>query len=139
MSVLVTSPTKEISIEKIENIYLGKTIGELQAEVLSILESTKLATVSDVTFAIKNKRNVSYSAIASTLARLFQKRLIEREALPGPGGTKYRYSPGNDENIKRHVVEASLNRLVKAFGSEAYELMFFKLHSLGRLRHMDGN
>jgi predicted transcriptional regulator len=103
-----------------------KTIGKLEAEVLCILEFNKVATVSDIMIAIRLKRDVKYSTISSTLDRLYKKSLVDRKVLPGPGGIKYLYSPGNDKE-KREIVEASLERLTRAFGATAYDAIYRKL------------
>ena len=93
----------------------------------------KSATVSDITFAIRLDHNIMYSTVASTLSRLFKKSLIERKTLPGPGGTKYLYSPGKNEDVKRRIIEASLDRLFRAFGPDTFEEIYLKLHSAGSI------
>jgi predicted transcriptional regulator len=104
-----------------------ETVGKLEAEVLCMLGSRKVATVSEMTFAISLRHHVTYSTIASTLSRLYRKSLIERTTLPGPGGTKFLYSPGKDEDVKVKIVESSLERLVRAFGPETYGMIYRKL------------
>lgn len=104
-----------------------ETIGELEADVLSILESKKSATISDITLSVKLKRDVTYSTIATTLSRLHRKGLAERKPLVGPGGVKYLYTEGKDEDVKIEIVEASLTRLIRAFGPEIYEVIYTRV------------
>jgi len=92
-----------------------------------MLGSRKVATALEMMFAIRLRRDVTYSTIASTLSRLHRKSLIERTTLPGPGGTMYLYSPGRDEDVKVKIVESSLERLIRAFGPETYGMIYRKL------------
>jgi predicted transcriptional regulator len=103
-------------------------MGGLEAEVLNILESKERATVSDITLTIRLRRDFAYTTIAKTLDRLYKKRLVERRVLPGRGGAKYLYCRSKDEDTKRRIVEASIERLTRAFGSTAYYSMYKKMN-----------
>ncbi len=107
-----------------------ETIGELEAEVLCVVESKKQATVLEIVLEMKLKREVNYSTVSTTLSRLFKKNLVKRRALTGPGGLKYLYSQSKDTKMKREIVEASLERLTRAFGSTAYDAFYRKLYSI---------
>jgi predicted transcriptional regulator len=107
-----------------------KTVGELESEVLYIVMSKKAATISEITSTMRTKREIAYTTVSNTLSRLHKKSLIERNVISGPRGTKYVYSPGKDEDVKRKIVDASLERLVRAFGQEIYETMYVKLLTL---------
>jgi len=68
--------------------------------------------------------------VSTTLDRLYKKKLVERKALVGPGGTKYLFSLGRDEKRKMRIAEATLDRLTSAFGETAYSAIYKKLESL---------
>jgi len=105
-------------------------IGELESDVLEVLKSKGQATAADVMESLKENRNIAYTTVSTTLDRLFKKRLVERKAMPGPGGTKYLFSLGKDEKLKRKIVESTLDRITSAFGETAYSAIYRRLDSL---------
>jgi predicted transcriptional regulator len=105
-------------------------IGELESDVLEVLKSKGQATAADIMEVLQSRREIAYTTVSTTLDRLFRKRLVERKALPGPGGTKYLFSLGKDEKLKRKIVESTLDRLTGAFGETAYSAIYKKLDSL---------
>jgi predicted transcriptional regulator len=105
-------------------------IGELESDVLEVLKSKGKATAADVMEVLKEHREIAYTTVSTTLDRLYKKRLVERKALPGPGGMKYLFSLGKDERLQRKIVESTLDRLTSAFGQTAYSAIYKKLDSL---------
>jgi len=105
-------------------------IGELESVVLEVLKIKGQATATDVMEALKENREIAYTTVSTTLDRLYKKRLVERKALPGPGGTKYLFSLGKDEKLKRQIVESTLDRITNAFGETAYSAIYRRLDSL---------
>lgn len=105
-------------------------IGELESDVLEVLKAKGQATAAEVMDALKQNREIAYTTVSTTLDRLFKKRLVERKAMPGPGGTKYLFSLGKDEKIKKKIVESTLDRITNAFGETAYSAIYRKLDSL---------
>ena len=105
-------------------------IGELESDVLEVLKLKGQATASDVMEALKENRDIAYTTVSTTLDRLYKKRLVERKAMPGPGGTKYLFSLGKDEKLKRKIVESTLDRITSAFGETAYSAIYRRLDSL---------
>ena len=102
-------------------------IGELESDVLEVLKSKGQATAADIMEVLQQRREIAYTTVSTTLDRLFKKRLVERKALPGPGGTKYLFSLGKDEKLKRKIVESTIDRLTSAFGETAYSAIYKKL------------
>ena len=105
-------------------------IGELESDVLEVLKNNGQATASDVMQALHEKRDIAYTTVSTTLDRLYKKRLVDRKALPGPGGTRYLFSLGKDERLKRKIVESTLDRITGAFGDTAYSAIYRRLDSL---------
>jgi len=105
-------------------------IGELESDVLEVLKIRGQATAADVLESLQTKREIAYTTVSTTLDRLYKKRLVERKALPGPGGTKYLFSLGKDEKLKRQIVESTLDRITSAFGETAYSAIYRRLDSL---------
>ena len=105
-------------------------IGELESDVLEVLKAKGQATAADIMDVLQENREIAYTTVSTTLDRLFKKRLVERKAMPGPGGTKYLFSLGKDEKLKRKIVESTIDRLTSAFGETAYSAIYKKLDSL---------
>ena len=92
-----------------------ESIGELEAEVLEVL---------------RRSREIAYTTVSTTLDRLYRKKLLERKALVGPGGTRYLFGLCKDERRQAKIVEATIDRLTGAFGETAYSAIYKKLDSL---------
>ena len=105
-------------------------IGQLESDVLEVLKLKGQATAADVMEDLKENREIAYTTVSTTLDRLYKKRLVERKAMPGPGGTKYLFSIGKDEKLKRKIVESTLDRITSAFGETAYSAIYRRLDSL---------
>jgi predicted transcriptional regulator len=106
-------------------------IGELESDVLEILKGNGgQATASDVLNVLRKQRDVAYTTVSTTLDRLYRKRLLDRRALPGPGGTRYLFILGKDEKIKNKIVESTMERLTAAFGETAYSAIYKHLDDL---------
>jgi predicted transcriptional regulator len=106
-------------------------IGELESDVLEVLKSRGGdGTAADVLGELRKQREVAYTTVSTTLDRLFRKHLLERKALPGPGGTRYLFSLGKDEKVKSKIVESTMSRLTAAFGETAYSAIYKHLDEL---------
>lgn len=105
-------------------------VGELESDVLEALGKKGQATAGDITDVLQKRRDIAYTTVSTTLDRLFKKRLVNRKALPGPSGTKYLFSLGKDERLRRKMVESSIDRLTAAFGETAYSAIYKKLDVL---------
>jgi predicted transcriptional regulator len=111
------------------NRQLG-VIGELESDVLEVLKERGQASASDILEVLRSRRDIAYTTISTTLDRLHRKRLVDRKATPGPGGTRYLFSLGKDEKLKKKIVDSTLDRLTGAFGETAYSAIYQKLDSL---------
>ncbi|MGI0080721.1 MAG: BlaI/MecI/CopY family transcriptional regulator [Nitrososphaerales archaeon] len=105
-------------------------IGELEADVLRVLKEKEIASVSDVHSELQRSRQIAYTTVSTTLDRLYGKKLVERRAIRGPGGTKYLFYLGRNERAKIQMVEEAFDRLTKAFGETAYSALYKKLETL---------
>jgi predicted transcriptional regulator len=123
------SPFDIIKAAKEENNM--PVLGELESEVLEVIKSNGgQATASDVLGVLRKERDVAYTTVSTTLDRLYRKRLLERKAMPGPGGTKYLFTIGKDEKLKNKIVESTMDRLTAAFGETAYSAIYKHLDDL---------
>lgn len=93
-------------------------IGELEAEILSIVNHLGRATARDVLHLLMGKRDLAYTTTSTTLDRLYKKGLLRRKTQTGRGGTRFVYLPVERKKIRERVVGAVIGRLVRAFGSD---------------------
>jgi predicted transcriptional regulator len=105
-------------------------IGELESEILAVLKEKGSATAADVLEVLKDRRDMAYTTVSTTLDRLHKKNLVGRKALRGPGGTRYLFSASADEKRKTKIIESTLNRLTSAFGESAYSAIYKHLQTL---------
>jgi predicted transcriptional regulator len=105
-------------------------IGELESEVLSVLEQRGSSTASEVLDVLKDDREIAYTTVSTTLDRLYKKNLVGRKGLPGPGGIKYLFTVSGDQRLKNKIIEATLDRLTNAFGDAAYSAIYKQLQTL---------
>ncbi len=105
-------------------------VGELESDVLKALGKKGQATAGDITEVLQKRREIAYTTVSTTLDRLYKKRLVNRKALPGPSGTKYLFSLGTNERLKRRMVDLAIDRLTDAFGETAYSAIYKKLDVL---------
>jgi predicted transcriptional regulator len=106
------------------------SIGDLESRVLAVLKEKGPATAGDVLEVMRERREVAYTTISTTLDRLYKKNLVGRKALRGPGGTKYLFSVSGDDRLKSRIVERTLDRLTNAFGDTAYSAIYKHLQTL---------
>ncbi len=105
-------------------------IGELESDVLAVLEEKGSSTAGDVLDVLKENREIAYTTVSTTLDRLYKKNLVGRKALRGPGGTKYLFSLGGDQRQRNKIIESTLDRLTNAFGDAAYSAIYKQLQTL---------
>ena len=86
-------------------------IGFLEKELMEILWKMGKADARDVYEELRKKRRTTYSTINTTLVRLYEKGLLEREQIKSRGGFKYIYHPAKSkkEFEEKSVKETLLN------------------------------
>lgn len=108
----------------------GMEIGDLEAEVLRVLKSSGHASAGEVVERVQPDRIIAYTTASTTLDRLFRKGLVTRKAVAGKTGQKYVYSAVNDRGIEKRLVDASVSRLVDAFGPAVTSTIYDKLNEI---------
>ena len=89
--------------------------GELQVEVLRVLQVLGKGSTSDILHELKGKKP-AYTTVNTVLDRLHTSGLVQRSRAPGPGGMKYVYSPATGANVRTKIITETLHSLVNAFG-----------------------
>lgn len=91
-------------------------IGFLERELMEMLWSMGKADARDVYEAVRKKRKTTYSTISTTLVRLYEKGLLEREQIKSRGGFKYVYRPVKSKReFEETRVKETLLTLFKKF------------------------
>ncbi len=91
-------------------------IGFLERELMEMLWSMGKADARDVYEAVRKKRKTTYSTISTTLVRLYEKGLLEREQIKSRGGFKYVYHPAESKReFEENRVKETLLTLFKRF------------------------
>lgn len=106
-------------------------IGPLEAEVIRAVKDLKKASARDVSMYIEEDgKKVAYTTIATTLNRLFEKNFLKREDQPYKGGKRYFYRIAEDAKRTRMIVDASISRLVDAFGPSVVSAILESLEEI---------
>lgn len=92
-------------------------IGPLEVEVIKAVKKLKKASARDVVRCFEDSGNkIAYTTVATTLTRLFEKNFLKRNHRSYKGGKQYFYYFSGNARKTRKIVDASISRLVDAFG-----------------------
>lgn len=95
---------------------------ELEAEIMDIVWSRRLRrfAVSDVLAVLKKRREVAYTTVMTTVARLHDKGLLSRER----DGKRYLYAPcGNREEFLQATAREVFESLGTSAGRESLAML----------------
>lgn len=91
-------------------------IGFLEEELMEMLWKMGKADARDVYEEMRKKRRTTYSTISTTLVRLYEKGLLEREKIKSRGGFKYVYRPTESKRkFEENSVKETLLDLFRKF------------------------
>ena len=96
-------------------------LSPLESDILKILWRKKKSKVRDVYKKLVHQKKVALTSVAVLLDRLHKKGFVKREISHGKGGFHYIYFPTypTEQNFHRHIIEKSIDQLMKSFGSTA--------------------
>lgn len=96
---------------------ITKVLGPLEAEIMQVVWQLNQATVSDVHKVLRDRREIAYTTVMTTMSRLFSKKILKRSKL----GLSYLYAPSmpQDEFVNS-VVKSLLDSLFAEFGEPAF-------------------
>ncbi|MGB9722743.1 MAG: BlaI/MecI/CopY family transcriptional regulator [Chloroflexia bacterium] len=99
---------------------LGQVLGPLEAEVMWLVWQQGQATVRQVHRLLSRKRELAYTTVMTTMARLAEKGFLRRTRR----GMAYLYRPTmTREEFDRWVVRSVLSGLLETFGRETVEYL----------------
>jgi predicted transcriptional regulator len=102
-------------------------IGDLEADVLSVLKKLGKGSAGDIMEILKADRSIAYTTVSTTLDRLYKKGLVRRESVEGKTGQKYAYSVPKNLDIEKRVVNKMVDKLVTAFGPSVASTIYDRL------------
>jgi predicted transcriptional regulator len=108
-----------ISRYNLEGKELEAFFGPLEANIIEAVWSSekKPLTVREVYEKLKQKKDIAYTTVMSTMDRLYSKGILSRRIEKGKGGLFYVYWPKLEEqNFKKSAVRQVINSLMENFG-----------------------
>lgn len=92
---------------------IRKVLGDLEAEVMEVIWVRGEVSVRDVYQVLRRRREIAYTTVMTTMARLAKKRLLTQIK----SGLAYQYRPAvTREAFKASVVGEVLDGLLDGFG-----------------------
>jgi predicted transcriptional regulator len=107
-------------------------LGELQAEILGVLQKRGKASARDIMKEIPSGKRLAYTTVSTVLDRLHKKGLVKRTRVAGRGGTKYIYSYATPAGIRASLIQRTLNSLVDAFGPSVVPAIYDSLEEISK-------
>lgn len=115
-------PAKDKS--KISQYNLGRKeleafLGPLEANIIGAVWNSdkKPLRVRDIYEKLKQKKDIAYTTVMSTMDRLYEKGLLDRRIEKGKGGLFYVYWPKFEEqSFKKSAVREVISSLIENFG-----------------------
>jgi predicted transcriptional regulator len=107
-------------------------LGELQAEILGVLQRRGKASVRDVMKEIGHERRLAYTTVSTVLDRLHKKGLVRRSSVPGQGGVRYIYSYATPPDMRANLVQRALSSLIDAFGPSVVPAIYDSLEEISK-------
>lgn len=99
-------------------------LGPLEARILDTIWSNEKRplTVRKVHESMGNDPKLAYTTIMTTMNRLFEKGLLDREVKSGKGGLHYVYWPKMEkEAFERSAIQGVLGSLIDKFGEKVID------------------
>lgn len=91
----------------------NKVLGPLEGEIMNVVWEQGATTVSAVHKALRDKKEIAYTTVMTTMSRLAKKRLL----LQDKSTPSYVYSPVLDRgNFERYVMVGVINALLDDYG-----------------------
>lgn len=115
------SPQPEVSVFRPDRPGVRKVLGDLEAEIMEIVWARprhKGAVVRDIVEILQRRRQVAYTTIMTTMARLARKRFLRAEKR----GQAYVYFPTvTEDEFVSGFVGRILENLLLSFGGTTIE------------------
>ncbi|MDQ5823468.1 MAG: BlaI/MecI/CopY family transcriptional regulator [Chloroflexota bacterium] len=96
----------------------SKVLGPLEDDIMEVVWSQGSATVSAVHKALREKKDIAYTTVMTTMSRLAKKHLLNQDTT----SSSYVYTPTLSRgDFERYVVNGVVNGLFEDFGDEVID------------------
>lgn len=105
----------------LEGVRTDSFLGPLEAKVLDTIWASeeRPLTVREVHRSLGEDNKLAYTTIMTTMNRLFEKGLLDREVKSGKGGLYYAYWPKMERDaFERSAIQGVLGSLIDKFGEK---------------------
>ncbi len=90
-----------------------KVLGPLESEIMNVVWDQGSTTVSAVHKALRDKKDIAYTTVMTTMSRMAKKRLLTQDK----SATSYVYAPALDRNdFENYVVKSVIRGLFDDYG-----------------------
>jgi predicted transcriptional regulator len=114
-----TDKKSDLPQYNIERKDLEAFLGPLEASIMTDIWNSKKRPLSvrDVHESLKASKDIAYTTVMSTMNRLYEKGILDRQIEKGKGGLYYVYWPVLEEQaFKKSAVGGVLSSLMDNFG-----------------------
>jgi len=106
-----------------------KVLGPLEGEIMEVVWEKGPTTVSAVHKALRDKKDIAYTTVMTTMSRLAKKHLLTQDK----SSSSYVYAPALPRSdFDRYVISGVVNALLDDYGEEAIDIF------VDCLEHRDG-
>ena len=96
----------------------SKVLGPLEDDIMAVVWSQGSATVSTVHKALREKKDIAYTTVMTTMSRLAKKHLLNQDTT----SSSYVYTPTLSRgDFERYVVRGVVNGLFDDFGDDVVD------------------
>jgi predicted transcriptional regulator len=96
-----------------------KVLGPLEGDIMEVIWQQGPTTVSAVHKALRDKKDIAYTTVMTTMSRLAKKNLLSQDR----SATTYVYTPSlGREDFERYVITGVLNALLDDYGDRVVKL-----------------
>ncbi len=96
----------------------SKVLGPLEDDIMEVVWSQGSTTVSAVHKALREKKDIAYTTVMTTMSRLAKKHLLHQDT----SSSSYVYTPTlSRDDFERYVVRGVVNGLFDDFGDDVVD------------------
>jgi len=95
-----------------------KVLGPLESEIMEVVWQQGPTTVSQVHKVLRDKKDIAYTTVMTTMSRMAKKRLLTQDR----SQTSYVYAPAlNKEDFESYVVKSVIRGLFDDYGDNVVD------------------
>lgn len=95
-------------------------LGPLELAIMQLMWKNQSSTVREIYEELKKQRNIKITTVSTTMNRLYEKGLLNREMKTGKGGIFYIYHvKATKDGFEKKTSKTLANQLFRTLGSTA--------------------